>query len=137
MAATTTETTVITTETTTSTNDQVGTFSGTGATGVGDGVSGGTSLVDAPRAVAVYRCAVPNSRIYVGTRYKQAKNTQGFLFFAPAGEPRRHPHNHESIVYSYGELCVWDECLIKRLDAAFHRGSVAYYRVVDPKPKQD
>lgn len=97
-------------------------------------VPGGTDMSAVTRAVAVYRSAVPRSRVYVGRQYEQAANTGGFLLFADAGSPKRHPHNHDAIVYSYGELCVWDPCVIERMDAAVRRNSVAFWRVKDPQP---
>lgn len=132
------ETTVVTTTTTTTgTAGDVGSYdSSAGGTFPGVSVAGGTATSAAPRAVAVYRTNVPNSRVYVGRKYEQAEATQGFLIFKPTGSVKRHPHNRDAIIHSLGELCVWEPCLIARLDKAVRSGTVAFWRVTDPQPIQ-
>ena len=133
--ATDTTTTVVETTITTE-NGSVGTLNTSGSSLPGGAVPGGTGVPDAPRAVAVYRTQIPNSRVYVGMEYEQAKLTQGSLYFAGTGDKVRHPHNREAVVSQYGELCVWDSCLIKKMDEACHNSLVSFWRVIDPQPIQ-
>lgn len=103
---------------------------------VGLAVAGATQAVGDVRAVAVYRSPVPGSRVYVTPRFAQSKKSGGWLTFVPAGPAIRHPHNREAVRQSYGELCVWDPCIIEMLDAAIRSKTVVYKRVIDPQPIQ-
>lgn len=88
-------------------------------------------------SVRVYRSLVAGSSLYMGNGFVDTKESNGFVRFAPAGNPARHPHNHEEFLYQYGEFCTGDTELIAAMDAMIKRGTTLFYAVTDPIPLED
>lgn len=85
--------------------------------------------------IRVYRSPVAGSTLYVGAGYADTRTTGGFVRFVPAGTPTRHPHDHEAMLYPYGEFCTADDALIELLDSMIKSGTcVLFTAVAEPLP---
>lgn len=85
--------------------------------------------------VRVYRSPVAGSTLYLGAGYADTRMTNGFIRFVPAGTPTRHPHDHEAMMYPYGEFCTADQDVIDVLDSMIKSGScVLFAAVAEPLP---
>lgn len=81
---------------------------------------------------AVYATNIPNSRIYVGSEYKDAEKTDGFLSFKPDTTTYYpHPFQEKTIAYRLGTLVITDKDLICHLDNLIAEGQAPFYRAKD------
>lgn len=99
----------------------------------GEGTEG---VKDCVRCTAVYRSQVAGMRAWVGEEFADTcAADKGYIMFAPAGHPQSHPHDHQQLLYPYGEFCTEDPKLIACLDALLACGKVfGVSRVKDPIP---
>lgn len=88
-------------------------------------------------SVRVYRSPVAGSTLYLGKGYADTRNTNGFVRFVPAGTPTRHPHDHEAMMYPYGEFCTADQDVIDVLDSMIKTGAcLLFTAVLEPMPME-